>query len=164
MYVSRTSCCLLAPARRSLMHASCWLELPLQLIWVANQTPYITARDLDAATANQVKQVIQQQEQQQQQNGQQHSSAPDPAEQQQPEQQDAAAGAVASSTDGWHLVPYGVTPALQQWMAEHQVSTEQQPSTITSQMTVCSEHSTATHSVNPPSVGPGGCATACLLS
>jgi hypothetical protein len=83
------------------------------LIWVPNQTGYITARDLDAATASHVKQHIQQRQQQQQD---EESLQDDGAQQ---EQQRAAAAAAGLSS--WQLVPYGVTPALQQWMAEHQV-------------------------------------------
>ncbi|KAF6263038.1 hypothetical protein COO60DRAFT_1672706 [Scenedesmus sp. NREL 46B-D3] len=84
-----------------------------QLIWVPNQTGYITARDLDAATARHIKQYIQQQ---QQQKNDGHGCV----HEEQHEQPQQAATAVAS-VDGWQLVPYGVTPALQQWMAEHQL-------------------------------------------
>jgi hypothetical protein len=87
------------------------------LIWVPNQTGYITARDLDAATASHVRQHIQQRQQQQQQD--EESLQDDGAQQEQ--QRAAAAAAAAAGLSSWQLVPYGVTPALQQWMAEHQV-------------------------------------------
>lgn len=90
------------------------LPCTLQLIWVPNQTGYITARDLDAATARHIKQYIQQQ---QQQKNDGHGCVHE--EQHEQPQQEATA---VASVDGWQLVPYGVTPALQQWMAEHQVS------------------------------------------
>jgi hypothetical protein len=85
----------------------------LQLIWVPNQSAYITARDLDADTAKQIRTFLQQ-------------HAPKAADstcsgdingtvQQQPQQ--------AGPWDySWcQMIPYGATPALQQWMAEQQV-------------------------------------------
>jgi hypothetical protein len=89
---------------------------------VPNQTGYITARDLDAATASDIKQYIQQQLQQRQRQQQQQDATAslhgdDPQQEEEP-----TAAAAAAGFGSWQLVPYGVTPALQQWMAEHQVS------------------------------------------
>lgn len=91
----------------------------LQLVWVEhNQTCYITARDLDADAAQQIKDFVQQQQHQQQtvQNG---------------DGQDAAVtGPSMLPADGQdqpvnsrrcRIIPYGVTPALQQWMSQQQV-------------------------------------------
>jgi hypothetical protein len=91
------------------------------LIWVPNQTGYITARDLDAATASHIKQYIQQQQQHSQQQQQQEGDGQESLQGQEHQYQQKAAATAAAGGGSWQLVPYGVTPALQQWMAEHQV-------------------------------------------